>query len=358
MWASNLNLEQDFDTNPEWWFIRAVWQRVCRKEGTIHKKTVSGYITEGKSNNIATLIEEAGAHPVFQIAQKMDEYDRAVYVWDDGLVILQKSYGAGHSVEMYSLDKSKVDGLSGSLKKIIRKEQPKGQVKMLVSGGNGVNLHDIGQVKQPLERKNYTDQVLKYYDFVCDELRSKTPTGRMVLLDGEPGTGKSYFIRGLVDDVNGWFVYVPAGMTGSLTGPNLVAALADENRKNEPLILILEDADASLMNRERGSPNQLAELLNMSDGIFGELADIRIIASTNARRSDWDAAIMRPGRLSAQVHFAKLEFDKSKEIYKRLTDRDFNGKEDKYTLAEIYRMAREDGWKPPKVTDSGYGQFL
>lgn len=90
---------------------------------------------------------------------------------------------------------------------------------------------------------------------------------------------------------------------------------------------------------------RLADILNLGDGIPGELADIRIVATINAKRIDIDPAILRPGRLCLHVSFAKLNREKALAIYSRLT----HGKElpsgsENATLAEVYRMARDDGW--------------
>jgi ATP-dependent 26S proteasome regulatory subunit len=267
----------------------------------------------------------------------------------------------GFTISIITTNEEKGLKLKNDLEPFFKQEgESQGRVKMLATSPNGVELIDIGRVDQELVQDNYEEEVQNAYEFIKEDLCTSTPSGRIILLDGEPGTGKSFFIRGLVSEIDAWFVYVPAGMVGGLSGPNMVKVLNNSDRGNDdkklPLILIVEDADTSLVKRAKGDKNQLAELLNMSDGIFGELADIRIIASTNASRMEIDDAIVRPGRLSKHVHFDKLSAGQASGVYKRLTGNDLeDGKP--HTLAEVYRMARQDGWTPPKIKEESYGNY-
>ena len=53
----------------------------------------------------------------------------------------------------------------------------------------------------------------------------------------------------------------------------------------------MEDADATLATRQIDNVGRLSDLLNMSDGILGEMADLRIIATTNAKSTEIDEAV-------------------------------------------------------------------
>lgn len=369
-WWNNINLEVDMDSNPDWWFIRSVYKEACQGK-TIFSHTATGYVkTEKDLKKIENEIFKSGAHlAISMLGSRHDDGDagRKYYSWDDGVIEICPFYGRdnGFTISIVSTNEAKALTLRKRIFKFLRQKAPTGRIKMLASSPEGMSLIDIGTVDQKIISDNYSPEIQDAYNFIRDDLITKDPSGRIILLDGEPGTGKSYFIRGLVSEVEAWYIYVPAALVGQLSGPNLVKALAgkDEDSKLLPTVLIVEDADSILVKRKTGDPNKLAELLNMSDGIFGDLSDIRILASTNAKRMEIDEAILRPGRLSRHIHFDKIPMDQANKIYKRLTGKELvlNATKDKpFALAEIYMLARDDGWKPPKIQDGGYtgGNFL
>jgi ATP-dependent 26S proteasome regulatory subunit len=107
-----------------------------------------------------------------------------------------------------------------------------------------------------------------------------------------------------------------------------------------PILFIIEDADHCLVPRDDGNISTISSLLNYTDGIFGSMLDLRIIATTNAEHMDFDKALLRPGRLCRHVVVEPLSPEKAQQVYKRLTD----GKEVTYTskktLAQVYADAR------------------
>jgi SpoVK/Ycf46/Vps4 family AAA+-type ATPase len=113
--------------------------------------------------------------------------------------------------------------------------------------------------------------------------------------------------------------------------------------------LILEDADNILTPRGKDNLSLISTLLNMTSGILGSMLDIRAVATTNSPTKDIDPALMRPGRLSSHVTVGELDKEKAASVFKRLTGKakTFSGQ---VSLAEVYRLAREAGWEPPKDT--------
>jgi hypothetical protein len=224
----------------------------------------------------------------------------------------------------------------------------------------GFNLRSLGKTEVPLEPENYEPKVVEAYHHMAGCLTAPEPCGRFCLLDGPPGTGKSYLIRNLISCLDAIFILVPTAMLGSLSGPALLPVFAGIHGNEKPIILILEDADMALVNRDvsRGNASALAEILNLGDGLVGEMLDLRIIATTNAERIDLDPAIMRPGRMCTHMTLGELPTPHLASIYDRLTESergaDLVQKVQAKTLAEIYKLARDSGWAP-KVADSRGG---
>jgi ATP-dependent 26S proteasome regulatory subunit len=109
----------------------------------------------------------------------------------------------------------------------------------------------------------------------------------------------------------------------------------------KPMTFLIEDADACLVPRGADNVSLISSLLNLTDGIFGSMLDVRFIATTNASSIDFDPAITRPGRLCKHTYIDLLDSIKAGQVYARLT----GGKEKKYSskvsLATVYQDVNE-----------------
>jgi len=277
------------------------------------------------------------------------EGSNSLYWWkSEDTFVHMNEYDETISLSIEGIHQEKHDSLVKLLTPMLNKIPPQGQVTMLAREGDSLYLTSIGAVSCPFQRMNYTDQQLKVYDSLLDDLKSSSPQGRLTILDGEPGTGKSFFIRGIINAADASFVFIPASLGGSLTGPEITPILLRDKIREVPMVLIMEDADAVFTKRHMENMSRLSELLNMSDGILGDLADIRIIATTNSTRVEMDDAILRPGRLAHHLTFEKLEFKGVKQIFEHLTGKPWRSSMPnvKHSLAEIYKLARDNGWIP------------
>ncbi len=170
-------------------------------------------------------------------------------------------------------------------------------------------------------------------------------------------------MRALIDAIKGAvFVFVPPGIVDFLASPELIPMLIQKKSSNYvdgPIVFILEDADNILVPRAKDNMSLISTLLNMTSGILGSMLDIRAVATTNSPKADIDPALLRPGRLSSHMTVGRLDTAKANAIFKRLTGKAripkaAGGNEPfskETTLADVYLMAREHGWEPPKNAD-------
>lgn len=243
-----------------------------------------------------------------------------------------------------------------ALKAVIPERPPLGTIFTLASSrGGGLRLIQLGNTHVPFERGNYSDEVVKDIDRIVNDLNSKTPSGRLAVLDGEPGTGKTTCLRGVVAQVpKARFVVIPSHLVAQLADPSFIELFLQdvspgydepETERSTTTVLLVEDADSLLMKRDANNVSQVSTLLNLGDGIVGAALDIRIVCTTNLQDNEMDPAVLRPGRLSRKVHVGKLSAKKAAEVAKRLSGKDvvFDGS---MTLAEVYALANDPEWVP------------
>lgn len=219
-------------------------------------------------------------------------------------------------------------------------------------GMSGYQIIRVGKVDAKLHRDNYNPRVMTQFDRVVSELKGDDPAGRLVLMEGEPGTGKTHLIQALIGALiqDSTCIMVPPSLMEDLSGPDFLTCLiAHRNsHQDKPLTLILEDADDCLVDRDidRGAKADntanLSALLNLSDGILGKTLDLRVVATTNQRLKSIDKAILRPGRLLERIHTGPLSPEQALKVFMRETGRDGmpNGG-GPLTLAEVYELTRK-----------------
>lgn len=178
---------------------------------------------------------------------------------------------------------------------------------------HGYGLKNIGFTAERLVPENYTPEVRAAFDAIFPALTASNPAGRITLVEGPPGTGKTRAVTALLAKLcnSARIVIVPSHMVAALSGPDLIGSLIGHDG---PTILVLEDADQAMLSREAASEKDkelntgaLASLLNLSDGLVGGMCNFRIIATTNAKVQDIDPALLRPGRLLCRVHINNLD---------------------------------------------------
>lgn len=314
----------------------------------------AGRLREAKlcgRGDLDEIVEILHGEGLTEIARSDSEQERMIVLRGAAIVAsVGRETGEGDvSVRISAASDARLDDLRERIAKQLTKRPPRGEVALLASSPSG-NLvtRRLGRLEAPLERGNYVPSVIEAYDHVLADLRSDAPCGRFVLLEGPPGTGKSWLVRALATESDALFVFVSPGLMGRMSAPEVVPTLLREREREVPIVLILEDADLAIVRRAADNLSLVSELCNLTDGLLAELIDIRIVATTNARRVEVDDAILRPGRLCADVAIGALPEEQAAAVYRRLTGRDPEARlGGARTLAEIYRLARRHGWTPP-----------
>lgn len=157
------------------------------------------------------------------------------------------------------------------------------------------------------------------------------------ILRGEPGTGKTTFLRHLLSKLMDThvFYYLPSRFHSLLSSPDLVEFwMREKNSTSRSRCLIVEDAEALLAERANDNRDAVSDILNIADGLMGDYLDMHLIFTVNCRLDRIDPAILRRGRLIGFHEFRRLSQQEGQDLAhaKGLT---IQPMED-YSLADIY----------------------
>ena len=135
-----------------------------------------------------------------------------------------------------------------------------------------------------------------------ESLLSKKNDKGLLLFYGPAGTGKTTFLKYLTSKIDKKFIYVPQNIMFELIGPTLLSFMLD----NRNSILVIEDAEKILLDREKGGNGVVSSLLNLTDGFLSECLHVQIICTFNTSLKNIDRALLRKGRLRFSHKFDLL----------------------------------------------------
>jgi len=130
----------------------------------------------------------------------------------------------------------------------------------------------------------------------------------ILILQGDPGTGKTTLIKSLLE-YSGKEAYVTYD-SKILDTDSPFATFMDDSESGA---FVIEDADLLLDSREQGN-NMISRFLNVGDGLIS-MRDKKLIFSTNLKNiNDIDPALTREGRCFDIINFRLLTPDEALAI--------------------------------------------
>lgn len=237
-----------------------------------------------------------------------------------------------NSLDIYynpDVPQREVDDLLNFILIYARKPKQTTTIGLIVNGSEGLAVRKFEMAEMNLDiSSNYNDDFAEFDDVVVGSLNKKDKG--IVLLHGKPGTGKTSYIRSLLSRVNKRFIYLPPDMSNYLSEPSFINFLS----RQANTVLVIEDAEQVLQERQGGGRSSISNLLNLSDGLLSDCLKIQVICTFNAQLTKIDKALLRKGRIIAKYEFLPLSVKKSNALLENLgtefrTDKPM-------TLAEIF----------------------
>ncbi len=207
------------------------------------------------------------------------------------------------------------------------------------------------------------------------ELTEPWKMGKVIILHGKPGCGKTYFIRALMQAWRKLFNYFVIGDPEEFArNPSYYFELASRNKDDDwesddegnPLkkkdvpahsLFIIEDAaDLVLKESRQTHYDKIGKLLNITDGLLGQGREDIIFITFNEDINDIDPAFLRPGRCIADLEISSFTMEQANAWLKlKGSNQTVEGPA---TLAELYNTLLTGGTKkkvPTSRPKFGFG---
>ena len=156
---------------------------------------------------------------------------------------------------------------------------------------------------------HYEDEFSQVDQVIRKRLNQKKDKG-IVLLHGLPGTGKTTYLRYLIGKLKKSVLFVSPNIAQRITDPEFMQVLLD----NQDSVLVIEDAENVVMDRNESGGSGVSNLLNLSDGLLSDCLNIQLVCSFNTPLQNIDSALLRKGRLIAKYEFDKLSVAKAQQL--------------------------------------------
>ena len=195
-------------------------------------------------------------------------------------------------------------------------DDPRVEIGFWHQTGTGAHRRELPIAAQPWEqiRRNYPAAAAESFDQLV-ALDGTAVSGRILLVHGPPGTGKTTALRSLAKQWREWcqldFVLDPERLFAS-PGYLIEVIMGDDDDEKPWRMLLLEDCDELIRPGAKAAAGQaLSRLLNLTDGLLGQGRQVLVAITTNEDIARLHPAITRPGRCLAQIEVSRLPYEQA-----------------------------------------------
>jgi hypothetical protein len=273
------------------------------------------------------------------------ELDQAVLKFGDSLFAHIRNGGV-QCIHVYARTAEKAEALERKLRDALPppvKKPDEPSFYMLRKNGNDFSTEKVMNTSASMDDESMQlcyggDSLPWVNDF---ERQTMGKSGGITILDGPPGTGKSTLIGQLMRRLYKTHVFyvLSVAQHESLSHPGMVEFWQRQSGRhpNEVKVIIMEDAEKILLQRRSENDEAVSALLNIADGLIGQMLRVHVLCTLNQGMEYLDPAILRPGRLRSYRYIGLLSRHEAETLaakYKSPFVAD--AKQDQYTLAEVF----------------------
>lgn len=203
---------------------------------------------------------------------------------------------------------------------------------------------DATSRRRYIQVQDWADIETNYAESVRGELANliamDSPSGgKLALLHGPPGTGKTRLLLSLMSEWRDWCQASVVTDTDRFFGnPSYLNSLLFSAEGMSWMALILEDADEFIAVSAKENKGQaISRLLNCADGIVGQGLNLLFIMTTNVDVKELNPAMIRPGRCMANVNVGAFPATEANAWFEaKGSDAQLDLGVNEATLAEMY----------------------
>ena len=251
---------------------------------------------------------------------------------------------------LYSEEQSTIAKLIfQEIKKFIKISKRTTDISLIYAQNGELNTKELHLKKPKIDFDiHYNEDFQPIHKEIVKQLNKKDIKG-LYLFHGQPGTGKSTYIKYLIHQLKKKVIFISPKMAGELDNLSMTPFLLD----NRNTVLVIEDAEELITSREEVRNSNLSMLLNLTDGLLGESLGIQIIATFNTDVRNIDKALLRKGRLSTIYEFKNLSLDRTNALLQKLGHNiEVNNS---LPVAEIFNFDKDNHYIPKLQKAVGFG---
>ena len=270
---------------------------------------------------------------------------QAVLRFGDSLFVHIRNEGA-QCVHVYAPTAKKAEALERQLRDVLPppvKKPDEPFFYMLRKDGDNFSTEKVMNTSAAMDDESmqlcYGSNSLAWVNDFTKQTKAKS--GGITILDGPPGCGKSTLIAQLMRRLYKTHVFyvLSVAQHDSLSHPGMVEFWQRQSgrRPKEVKVIIMEDAEKILLQRRSDNNEAVSALLNIADGLIGQMLRVHVLCTLNQGMEYLDPAMLRPGRLRSYRYVGLLSRDEAEKLaakYHSTFVADAN--RDQYTLAEVF----------------------